>query len=633
MYSSIVQKIEKFNNKGEPYKVRQISLIIIDVLIVLLSFIISDKLTKSNVQMPISIYIYIAINIFSLYRFNCYSSLWSSEGEKEITNIFMAGVVSGVSFIIINSILGSNLEGLFYVTTALLVIVITVGSRLSYRVIRRMLCYISINNTKEASRVLIVGAGSAGKLILKEIFANPDMDKLPVAIVDDNPKKIGKSIFNIPILGACCDIEKIAKENKVDEIIFSIANIPRERKIEILDYCEKSKCKIKTIPGIYEIIEGKVDIKKIRDVEIEDLLGRDVIQMNLNEISDYLRGEIVLVTGGGGSIGSEICRQIAKFNPKKLVILDIYENNAYEIQQELTRNYGDKLDLDVIIASVRDDKRIDNIMKTYHPDVVFHTAAHKHVPLMEDSPCEAVKNNVFGTINVAIKSSRNNVKKFVLISTDKAVNPTNIMGATKRCCEILTQSIDRYSKTEFVAVRFGNVLGSNGSVIPLFKKQIEEGGPVTVTDEEITRFFMTIPEAVSLVIDAGSMARGGEVFVLDMGKPVKIADLAKKLITLSGLEPDVDIKIEYTGLRPGEKLYEELLMDEEGLRSTENQKIFVEQPLEIDEDELRKQIDILKEYVEQNRNDEVKDTMKKIVTTYVEENEDNYNEEKVVVNS
>lgn len=629
----MVQKIEKFNNKGEPYKVRQISLIIIDVLIVLLSFIISDKLTKSNVQMPISIYVYIAINIFSLYRFNCYSSLWSSGGEKEITNIFMAGVVSGVSFIIINSILGSNLEGLFYVTTALLVIVITVGSRLSYRVIRRMLCYISINNTKEASRVLIVGAGSAGKLILKEIFANPDMDKLPVAIVDDNPKKIGKSIFNIPILGACCDIEKIAKENKVDEIIFSIANIPRERKIEILDYCEKSKCKIKTIPGIYEIIEGKVDIKKIRDVEIEDLLGRDVIQMNLNEISDYLRGEIVLVTGGGGSIGSEICRQIAKFNPKKLVILDIYENNAYEIQQELTRNYGDKLDLDVIIASVRDDKRIDNIMKTYHPDVVFHTAAHKHVPLMEDSPCEAVKNNVFGTINVAIKSSRNNVKKFVLISTDKAVNPTNIMGATKRCCEILTQSIDRYSKTEFVAVRFGNVLGSNGSVIPLFKKQIEEGGPVTVTDEEITRFFMTIPEAVSLVIDAGSMARGGEVFVLDMGKPVKIADLAKKLITLSGLEPDVDIKIEYTGLRPGEKLYEELLMDEEGLRSTENQKIFVEQPLEIDEDELRKQIDILKEYVEQNRNDEVKDTMKKIVTTYVEENEDNYNEEKVVVNS
>lgn len=629
----MVQKIEKFNNKGEPYKVRQISLIIIDVLIVLLSFIISDKLTKSNVQMPISIYVYIAINIFSLYRFNCYSSLWSSGGEKEITNIFMAGVVSGVSFIIINSILGSNLEGLFYVTTALLVIVITVGSRLSYRVIRRMLCYISINNTKEASRVLIVGAGSAGKLILKEIFANPDMDKLPVAIVDDNPKKIGKSIFNIPILGACCDIEKIAKENKVDEIIFSIANIPRERKIEILDYCEKSKCKIKTIPGIYEIIEGKVDIKKIRDVEIEDLLGRDVIQMNLNEISDYLRGEIVLVTGGGGSIGSEICRQIAKFNPKKLVILDIYENNAYEIQQELTRNYGDKLDLDVIIASVRDDKRIDNIMKTYHPDVVFHTAAHKHVPLMEDSPCEAVKNNVFGTINVAIKSSRNNVKKFVLISTDKAVNPTNIMGATKRCCEILTQSIDRYSKTEFVAVRFGNVLGSNGSVIPLFKKQIEEGGPVTVTDEEITRFFMTIPEAVSLVIDAGSMARGGEVFVLDMGKPVKIADLAKKLITLSGLEPDVDIKIEYTGLRPGEKLYEELLMDEEGLRSTENQKIFVEQPLEIDEDELRKQIDILKEYVEQNRNDEVKETMKKIVTTYVEENEDNYNEEKVVVNS
>ena len=639
MYFNAVQNLDKKNSKIEPYRTRQIGLILLDTLIVLLSSIISIKLV--GIDAEVNTLIYVGINILFLYRFNCYSSLWSSGGEKEITNIFMAGSISGLCFIIINSLMEKNYGGLFYIISILLVIVLIVASRVAYRTFRRMLSYMSINKSTEVSRVLIVGAGNAGKLIIREIFDNISVNKLPVVIVDDDPSKIGKSIFNIPILGSCSNIEEIAKNYDVDEIIFSIANISKERKVKILDYCNKTKCKIKTIPGIYEIIEGKVDIKTIRDVEIEDLLGREVIKTNLGEISGYLKDQTVLVTGGGGSIGSELCRQITKFSPKKLIIFDIYENNAYEIQQELLRNYGDTLDLDVIIGSVRDERRVDYVMKKYHPNVVFHAAAHKHVPLMEVSPCEAIKNNVFGTLNVARKASEYNARKFVLISTDKAVNPTNIMGATKRCCEILIQSLDRHSDTEFVAVRFGNVLGSNGSVIPLFKKQIEEGGPVMVTHPQITRFFMTIPEAVSLVIEAGSMARGGEIFVLDMGKPVKIVDLAKKLITLSGLEPNIDIKIEFTGLRPGEKLYEELLLDEEGLKSTENKKIFIGQPLFIDENELLKNMTSLKACIEDYQDyedDEVKKIMKKIVTTYVEEKEKDkeeyyeVEEEEIVVN-
>ena len=628
MYFNTVQNLDKKNSRIEPYRTRQIGLILLDTLIILLSSIVSIKLV--GIDAEVNTLIYVGINILFLYRFNCYSSLWSSGGEKEITNIFMAGSISGLCFIIINSLMEKNYGGLFYIISILLVIVLIVASRVAYRTFRRMLSYMSINKSTEVSRVLIVGAGNAGKLIIREIFDNISMNKLPVVIVDDDPSKIGKSIFNIPILGSCSNIEEIAKNYDVDEIIFSIANISKERKVKILDYCNKTKCKIKTIPGIYEIIEGKVDIKTIRDVEIEDLLGREVIKTNLGEISGYLKDQTVLVTGGGGSIGSELCRQITKFNPKKLIIFDIYENNAYEIQQELLRNYGDTLDLDVIIGSVRDERRVDYVMKKYHPNVVFHAAAHKHVPLMEVSPCEAIKNNVFGTLNVARKASEYNARKFVLISTDKAVNPTNIMGATKRCCEILVQSLDRHSDTEFVAVRFGNVLGSNGSVIPLFKKQIEEGGPVMVTHPQITRFFMTIPEAVSLVIEAGSMARGGEIFVLDMGKPVKIVDLAKKLITLSGLEPNIDIKIEFAGLRPGEKLYEELLLDEEGLKSTENKKIFIGQPLFIDENELLKNMTSLKECIEDYQDyedDEVKKIMKKIVTTYVEEKEKDDKEE------
>ena len=383
-----------------------------------------------------------------------------------------------------------------------------------------------------------------------------------------------------------------------------------------MQICNNTKCKIKTIPGIYELIDGRVSIKKIRDVEIEDLLGRESVQIRDKEVLRFIKGKKVLVTGAGGSIGSELCRQITSLNPSELILVDIYENNVYELQQELIRKY-ENMDLKVLIASVRDKNRMEEIFINYQPEIVFHAAAHKHVPLMEDSPCEAIKNNVFGTLNVAELSAKHKVKRFVLISTDKAVNPTNIMGATKRCCEMIVQTLNKSSETEFVAVRFGNVLGSNGSVVPLFKKQIEEGGPVKVTHPEITRFFMTIPEAVSLVLEAGAIARGGEIFVLNMGEPVKILDLAKNLISLSGLEPDVDIKIEFTGLRPGEKLYEEILMDEEGLRETVKSQIYIGQPIEVDEEDFFDKLRYLNEVAEKNDEEEVRYVVKGIVPTYI----------------
>lgn len=477
-----------------------------------------------------------------------------------------------------------------------------------------------MENAQNASRVLIVGAGQAGNMIVKELFQNTSLKKLPVAVVDDDLHKIGKFVFGVPVMGTTNDIEQIVKEQNIDEIIICIARINPKRKREIIEICKNTKTKTKTIPGIYEIIDGKVNVTKIRDVQIEDLLGRDPIEMNLNDMNKIINGKIIMVTGGGGSIGSELCRQIAKYSPKQLVLVDIYENNAYDIQQELVRKYKE-LDLKVLIASVRDEDKMESIFAKYRPEIVFHAAAHKHVPLMEDSPCEAIKNNVFGTLNVANLSDKYNVKKFVLISTDKAVNPTNIMGATKRCCEMIIQTKNKKSVTDFVAVRFGNVLGSNGSVVPLFKKQIANGGPVTVTDERVTRFFMTIPEAVSLVLQASSMAQGGEIFVLDMGESVKIIDLAKNLIKLSGYEPYVDIPIEITGLRPGEKLYEEVLMDEEGLRRTDNDKIRVGKPIEIDEKEFVKELGILKKVAFNNQDEKVDLIMKSIVPTYVRREE------------
>ena len=614
------------NDELDTYKIRQRILLIIDILIAVSSYSISIMLTMTQIEdikIIIPLFIYIIANVISIGIFKGYSSLWNKSVDREFVQMVIATSIYQVPVAIIIKSMGYDFSLVFYVVNTLLALLSTCTSRIGYRVIRKITMYMSLQTYTDAKKVLIIGAGSAGRLIIKELYENQQLQKKPIGIIDDNKNKLGKKIHNIPVIGTCEDIKRIAKDYEVDEIIFSIANIENKRKKEIIEICKSCKCVVKTIPGIYEIIEGKVDIKNIRDVEIEDLLGRETININTKEISNYLENKTILVTGGGGSIGSELCRQIAKVNPKKLILLDIYENNAYEIQQELIRKYKDKLNLEVIVGSIRDEKRLDSIFAKYKPEVVFHAAAHKHVPLMEKSPCEAIKNNVFGTKKVALMSHIYGVKRFVLISTDKAVNPTNIMGATKRCAEMIIQTMNERSKTEFVAVRFGNVLGSNGSVIPLFKKQIEEGGPITVTHPEVTRFFMTIPEAVSLVIQAGAMAKGGEIFVLNMGESVKIVDLAKNLISLSGFEPDVDIKIEFSGLRPGEKLYEELLMDEEGLKQTNHNKIFIGKPIDINIEKLEKDLKLLKLAVDNEEAEAIEYIMKSLVPTFVREGERN----------
>lgn len=459
---------------------------------------------------------------------------------------------------------------------------------------RRKIRLVPFKDDSDIKRVLIIGGGEAGSMVVKEMYNNPQIHRYPVAIIDDDPKKHRMKIYGVPVVGNRMDISRVVQQKEVDEILIAMPSASRREIREIVNICNKTRCSLKTLPGIYEIIDGRVSIKQMRDIEIEDLLGRDPVEVDLAAMSDYLVNETVLITGGGGSIGSELCRQIAGFSPRKLIIFDCYENNAYEIQQELKRRYGSDLNLEVCIGTVCDRNRLEQVFKIYRPMVIFHAAAHKHVPLMEENPMEAIKNNVFGTVNVAECADKYEARRFVLISTDKAVNPANVMGATKRIAEIVVQDMDRKSKTEFVAVRFGNVLGSNGSVIPLFRKQISEGGPVTVTDPEVIRYFMTISEAVQLVIQAGAMAKGGEIFVLDMGEPIKIRDLARDLIKLSGFEPDVDIKIEYVGLRPGEKLYEELLMAEEGLRETEHEKIFIGKPVFNNINQLKRELEMLK---------------------------------------
>ena len=456
--------------------------------------------------------------------------------------------------------------------------------RFAYRFIR-----IIWSNYRSASKIspkvtLVVGAGAAGYNIIREIKNSKHLNSIVPCIIDDDDQKQGTYLQGIPIVGKKEDIPETVKRYGIEEIIIAIPTLSEEERKKLLDICQETACKIKILPGIYQMVNEEINLGMLQEVKIEDLLGREPVQLKMNEVAEYIENKVILVTGGGGSIGSEICRQVALHNPKQLIIVDIYENNAYDIQMELKRNYPD-LDLVTLIASVREKKRIQEIFEQYRPDIVYHAAAHKHVPLMEDSPNEAIKNNVLGTYNVAEAADKYHVKKMVLISTDKAVRPTNVMGASKRICEIIIQVFAQFSKTEYAAVRFGNVLGSNGSVIPLFRKQIEKGGPVTVTDPEIIRYFMTIPEAVNLVLLCGAYAKGGEIFILDMGEPVKILDLAKKMIRLSGHVPGEDIKIEFTGLRPGEKLYEELLIDEKNLVETENKRIFVVQmgPLEVEE--------------------------------------------------
>ena len=495
-------------------------------------------------------------------------------------------------------------SGIFFMLSCLVVA--------SFRIYKSVMLIVSKNDG--GKRILIVGAGVAGSMILREIQTSEKLCDIPVGFVDDDPYKIGSTILGVKVLGTCENITEIAKNTNADTIIIAIPSSDAKNIKRITQLCLQTKCDVKTLPGLYQLIDGEVSVSRLRDVDVQDLLGREPVKVNLDQVMGYIEEQVVLVTGGGGSIGSELCRQIANHNPKQLIILDIYENNAYEIEQELKRKLPN-LNLLTLIASIRDSGKMEKVFETYRPDIVFHAAAHKHVPLMETSPNEAVKNNIFGTYKVVKCADKYGVKKFVQISTDKAVNPTNIMGATKRVCEMIIQAFSRKSKTQFVAVRFGNVLGSNGSVIPLFKKQIAEGGPVTITHKDIIRYFMTIPEAVSLVLQAGAYANGGEIFVLDMGEQVKIYDLAVNLIKLSGYEPDKDIEIKVTGLRPGEKLYEERLMAEEGLERTANDRISIGKPIEMDDEHLFATLDKLYEEA-YNESEKMKDLVKELVPTY-----------------
>lgn len=554
------------------------------------------------------------IKVIVFYDFGLYNSLWRYASIEELLKVITTSFFASAAVLSYTMIVQQHLPRSIYILAFLLDVLLIGGLRFSYRMLSfvKGRNFLGRNNIK---RVMIVGAGQAGAMVIKELKNHPELRSKAVVVMDDDPYKLGRHINGVPVKGDRYAIEKIAQDLDIDEIIISIPGAKKTELKGIVEECSKTLCKLKTLPGIYELIDGKVSIKKIRDVDIEDLLGREANKVDLEEITEYLHERVVLVTGGGGSIGSELCRQIARFNPKKLILLDIYENSAFELQNELLRTYPE-LDFDVVIASIRDKKRMEEVFEYYLPEVVFHAAAHKHVPLMEKNPQEAVKNNVFGTKNVAECAEVYGAKRFVLISTDKAVNPTNIMGATKRAAEMIIQSMNKNSATEFVAVRFGNVLGSNGSVIPLFKKQIAEGGPVTITHPEVTRYFMTIEEAVQLVIQAGAMAKGGEIFVLDMGEPVKIMDLAKNLIRLSGFEPEKDVPIKVTGLRPGEKLYEELLMGAEELEATKNEKIFICKPLFTDLKLLHRELDILNEILLEN-NESIKNYMTKIVPSYI----------------
>lgn len=554
----------------------------------------------------------LTVIVFAVFRL--YQGIWKYASASDLVNIIVACLVSAVT-----QTVGMTLMGLRFPRSYpfMYFAVLTAGISI-FRFTYRIIAYFRQKQQgliKEGkTNTMIVGAGEAGNTLLKELQNSKFVEQNVCCLVDDDPGKIGKYLRGVLVAGNRKDICRLAEEYHIDEIMIAIPSASHAEIQELLDICSQTSCKLKVLPGIYQLVNGEVSVSKLRNVEIEDLLGREPIDTQVESIMGYVSGKVVLVTGGGGSIGSELCRQIARHEPKQLVIFDIYENNAYDIQQELKRDYPE-LNLVVLIGSVRNTHRINGVFEKYRPQIVYHAAAHKHVPLMEDSPNEAIKNNVMGTYKTAQAADKYGVSRFVLISTDKAVNPTNIMGASKRLCEMVIQMMNNRSKTEFVAVRFGNVLGSNGSVIPLFKKQIEEGGPVTVTHPDIIRYFMTIPEAVSLVLQAGARAKGGEIFVLDMGKPVKILDLALNLIRLSGLKPYEDIDIVFTGLRPGEKLYEELLMDEEGLQSTDNELIHIGKPIDFDEELFIHQLEELDELSRMD-SPKIKEKVMEVVPTY-----------------
>jgi FlaA1/EpsC-like NDP-sugar epimerase len=600
-------------------------LVILDIVLVNLSIIVGlylrFSLDASYLRIPpsdlnrfySSALVITGIFIAVFYLFKLYSSLWRYASINELVSIVEAVIISTILSYIYGLIFDIQMPRSIYIISFMLIVFSVGGVRFSYRIFW-VSYFLNKKQKKMYKNVLVIGAGAAGAKIIKEMQKNKELGYYPVGIIDDNEYKLGKYINNVEVLGNRDSICQIVKQKKVDEILLAMPSASQIEKKKIIDICKNAKCKMRILPGVNDMLDSISSLNRVRDVNIQDLLGRDPIRLDIDDIAGYLTDRVILVTGGGGSIGSELCRQIAQFKPEKLLIFDIYENNAYSLQNELMYRYPD-LQLKVLIGSIRDRERIEGVFREYKPDVVFHAAAHKHVPLMEDNPLEAVKNNIFGTLNVVECAHEYGAKRFVLISTDKAVNPTNVMGATKRVCEMIIQSIDKLSKTEFVAVRFGNVLGSNGSVIPLFKKQIENGGPVTVTHPEINRFFMTIPEASQLVIQAGAMAKGGEIFVLDMGQSVKIVDLAQDLIKLSGLQPDKDIKIVFTGLRPGEKLYEEVLMEEEGLKRTAHEKICVGTLTDIDYNDMRGKLDRLEHAIRESP-ESIRNVLEEIVPTY-----------------
>lgn len=612
--------MKKFKKIMSQKKQRIILFIILDIIVLTLCSFLSlglrfdftniPKLYIDNIYKYLIIDVVLLVVIFAIYKL--YLSMWSYASITELISIVYGCITYEILEFIYKSFLNISMPKSYYLIKIVLLIIFVSATRYAYRIARTLKYYNS--NKLGLINTMIIGAGEAGRLLITEIANNPtNFGNRVICVIDDDENKIGTYIKGIPIVGNRHQIAKEAEKKNVEEIIIAMPSISKEKLSLIVDECQKTKCNIRILPNVSEMI-GKPSMKKVRQLSYEDFLGRNEIVVDINEISENITNKVILITGGGGSIGSELCRQIAKCKPKLLIIFDIYENNAYDIEQELLRTYP-KLNLKTIIGSVRDYDRLEVVFKEYHPDQVYHAAAHKHVPLMEASPNEAVKNNCLGTLNTVKLADIYKVKKFVLISTDKAVRPTNIMGATKRICEMIIQTYNKKSKTDYVAVRFGNVLGSNGSVIPLFLKQIENGGPVTVTHKEITRYFMTIPEAVSLILQAGVYAEGGEIFVLDMGKPVKIYDLAKKIIRFKGYEPNIDIPIKITGLRPGEKLYEELLMDEEGLKETPNKLIHIGRPIEMDDKKFLQNLDKLIESAYKNK-DDIKEKVAKIVDTY-----------------
>lgn len=614
-------------------KNKNILLILIDIMVIICCYVVAMLFlnTKINNLQNFMIDMVIVVIVYQIFLncFRMYQNMIRYEVGKDYVKYIISASLSVVILTLIDK--GFNLE---YINLRVNVLsgILTAGTFVMYRLLgrsiaaRKMSKYEKINKNQDnkANNLLIIGAGMGAREIIIAIKNNMRDKYNIVGIIDDDISKINHYILGVKVLGTRYDIPKIAKEKNVDLIFFAINKIDAISRRKILEICQETGVKTRVLPTTEEVITKHGAMNSLRDVQIEDLLGREPVHLDNKNINSLIKNKTVLVTGGGGSIGSELCRQIVKYDPKRLVILDIYENNLYDIEMELRAEYP-KLNLEAIVASVRDKARLNNVFETYKPEIVFHAAAHKHVALMEKSPLEAIKNNVFGTYNVVNCADEYGVEKFVLISTDKAVNPTNIMGASKRVCEMIVQAKNKVSNTEYAAVRFGNVLGSNGSVIPLFKKQIERGGPVTVTHKDITRFFMTIPEAVQLILQAVTYAKGGEIFVLDMGEPVKIYDLAVSLIKLLGYEPNVDIPIEITGLRPGEKLYEEILMSEEGLTSTKHNKIFITEPMSITMEELEEKLEKLKELLklEKDENSEVKRYIKEIVPTFKEPEEVN----------